>query len=78
MTGPLRAGRSAATERRSLARVSDSSIQTFALGFQWPTIDPFLLCVHHLDDYPAGNASFGPDVSLAGHEMGSDFVGVDG
>jgi quercetin 2,3-dioxygenase len=47
-------------------------------GSPWPTIDPFLFCVHHDDAYPAGNGRFGPDAPLAGHEMGSDFVGVDG
>jgi len=25
------------------------------LGFTWETIDPFLLCVHHLDHYPEEN-----------------------
>jgi redox-sensitive bicupin YhaK (pirin superfamily) len=52
--------------------------QTFPLGFQWPTVDPFLFCVHHRDDYPVGNAAFGPDEPLTGHEIGSDFAGVDG
>ncbi|MGZ8764179.1 MAG: pirin family protein [Acidimicrobiia bacterium] len=53
-------------------------IQTFALGFQWPTIDPFLFCVHHDDAYPPGNDDLGPDASLDGHELGADFAGVDG
>ena len=53
-------------------------IQTFALGFQWPTIDPFLFCVHHDDAYPPGNDALGPDASLDGRELGSDFAGVDG
>ena len=49
------------------------------LGFQWPTVDPFLFCVHHLDLYPAGNGSFGPDPSsLEGREIGSDFEPRDG
>ncbi|MCU1467524.1 MAG: pirin family protein [Actinomycetia bacterium] len=48
------------------------------LGFQWATVDPFLFCVHHVDDYPAGNEALGPDASLAGREIGSDFAGVDG
>ena len=33
----------------------DPVLQTVPLGFQWPTIDPFLFCVHHDDAYPAGN-----------------------
>lgn len=58
--------------------MSGPILQTFPLGFQWPTIDPFLFCVHHRDDYPSGNGAFGPDASLAGREIGSDFAGVDG
>jgi len=44
----------------------------------WPTIDPFLFCVHHLDRYPRGNEAMGPDASLAGRQMGQDFAGKDG
>ena len=35
--------------------MADTVLQTVPLGFQWPTIDPFLFCVHHDDAYPAGN-----------------------
>jgi redox-sensitive bicupin YhaK (pirin superfamily) len=45
------------------------------LGYMWPTVDPFLFCVHHDDHYPAANAQFGPAASLAGHHMGADFEG---
>jgi redox-sensitive bicupin YhaK (pirin superfamily) len=48
------------------------------LGYMWPTVDPFLFCVHHDDHYPAGNAQFGPAASLDGRNMGSDFEGKDG
>ncbi|WP_208029306.1 pirin family protein [Rhabdothermincola sediminis] len=50
----------------------------FSLGFQWPTFDPFLFCVHHLDEYPAGNEQMGPAASLHGRELGMDFAGIDG
>jgi redox-sensitive bicupin YhaK (pirin superfamily) len=53
-------------------------LQEIPLGFQWATIDPFLFCVHHLDLYPAGNAEFGPQGSLAGRSIGNDFEPVDG
>ena len=43
------------------------------LGFPWPTQDPFLFCVHHVDHYPAGNAQLGPAASLAGRAIGQDF-----
>jgi len=48
------------------------------LGFPWPTIDPFLFCVHHNDAYPRGNAALGPAVPLVGRQLGQDFSGKDG
>jgi hypothetical protein len=48
------------------------------LDAQWPTIDPFLFCVHHLDAYPAGNDQLGPDAPLEGRDLGQDFAGSDG
>jgi quercetin 2,3-dioxygenase len=48
------------------------------LGFAWETRDPFLVCVHHLDDYPKGNDQLGPAASLAGRDIGQDFAGLDG
>jgi redox-sensitive bicupin YhaK (pirin superfamily) len=44
----------------------------------WPTLDPFLFCVHHLDMYPEGDERMGPKASLAGRNIGSDFAGIDG
>jgi quercetin 2,3-dioxygenase len=44
----------------------------------WPTLDPFLFCVHHVDHYPAGKEDFSPAVSLAGRALGSDFSNKDG
>lgn len=48
------------------------------LGFTWETKDPFLFCVHHLDNYPAGNDQFGPAASLSGRNLGQDFTTKDG
>ncbi|NUO50597.1 MAG: pirin family protein [Polyangiaceae bacterium] len=48
------------------------------LGFPWETFDPFLFCVHHDDAYPAGNEKMGPQASLAGRNLGSDFEIKDG
>ena len=53
-------------------------LQTVPLGMRWPTIDPFLFCVHHDDAYPAGNPQLGPEASLAGRDLGMDFAAVDG
>ena len=44
----------------------------------WETSDPFLFCVHHVDDYPAGNDALGPVASLADRALGQDFEGRDG
>ncbi len=49
-----------------------------SLGIAWPTIDPFLFCVHHADVYPRGNGRFGPDAPLAGRQLGHDFAGIEG
>jgi redox-sensitive bicupin YhaK (pirin superfamily) len=48
------------------------------LGFPWPTQNPFLFCVHHLDFYPRGNGNLGPDALLEGRNTGNDFVVKDG
>lgn len=58
--------------------MADTVLQTVPLDFRWPTIDPFLFCVHHDDAYPAGNGRFGPAASLEGRDLGQDFAGVDG
>ena len=48
------------------------------LDFAWESSDPFLVCVHHEDLYPKGNGKLGPDASLAGRSIGSDFTIRDG
>ncbi|KNZ31483.1 MAG: pirin [Methylibium sp. NZG] len=57
---------------------TDPVLQIKPLGFPWETIDPFLFCVYHDDAYPKGNGRFGPDASLAGRDLGQDFVEKDG
>ena len=58
--------------------MADKIIDIFPLGFPWKTLDPFLFCVHHRDEYPHGNAEMGPAVSLAGRNIGQDFTIKDG
>jgi quercetin 2,3-dioxygenase len=54
-------------------------LQTLPLGSPpWVTADPFLFCVHHDDQYPAGNDHMGPEASLDGRNIGQDFEGKDG
>jgi redox-sensitive bicupin YhaK (pirin superfamily) len=58
--------------------VTDPVLQIVDLGAQWPTIDPFLFCVHHDDAFPAGDGHLGPGPALGGRRLGSDFSGLDG
>ncbi|HAS11086.1 MAG TPA: pirin [Acidimicrobiaceae bacterium] len=59
--------------------MADLIRQTIRLGAPpWPTVDPFLFCVHHVDAYPSGNLHLGPDADLRGRAIGQDFAGVDG
>jgi quercetin 2,3-dioxygenase len=51
---------------------------TSPLGMPWPTLAPFLLCVHHDDRYPRGNGRFGPAAPLDGRQIGADFSRKDG
>ena len=54
-------------------------LQVFPLGAPpWPTLDPFLFCVHHKDAYPQGDGRLGPKASLQGRNLGQDFAGKDG
>lgn len=48
------------------------------MGFMWDTVDPFLFCVHHLDNYPKGNDEMGPNATLDGRNLGQDFTLKDG
>ncbi len=58
--------------------MSSAVLEEFPLGFQWPTQDPFLFCVHHRDAYPIGDGALAPASSLAGRTIGQDFAGKDG
>jgi quercetin 2,3-dioxygenase len=59
--------------------MSDPVLQTVPLGTPpWPTVDPFLFCVHHVDAYPAGDERLAPAAPLDGRNIGQDFDGIDG
>lgn len=58
--------------------MSSAVIQSVGIGTQWPTVDPFLFCAHHDDDYPAGTDRLAPQANLAGRAIGQDFSGRDG
>lgn len=58
--------------------MTDVVLQTFPLGPQWPTLDPFLFVAHHHDDYPEGDGALAPAAALDGRQIGQDFSGRDG
>ena len=55
-----------------------SVLDVVELGFPWDGLDPFIFTVHHLDHYPAGGDALGPQASLLGRNLGSDFSYRDG
>jgi redox-sensitive bicupin YhaK (pirin superfamily) len=49
------------------------------LGFHWETINPFIFCAYHQDDFPQGKANLGPDHKyLKNRLLGNDFTKKDG
>ncbi len=59
--------------------MSNTVLQVQPLGSTpWPTLDPFLFCVHHNDAYPQGNAHLGPNADLTGRSQGQDFAAKGG
>ncbi len=48
------------------------------LTMPWVGRDPFIMTVHHVDHFPAGNESQGPAAPLDGRNLGSDFSYLDG
>jgi redox-sensitive bicupin YhaK (pirin superfamily) len=56
-----------------------TDLTVFPLGFIWPTVDPFLFCVHHDDAYPAGTPDMAvPPAQRTGRNLGMDFEVKDG
>jgi redox-sensitive bicupin YhaK (pirin superfamily) len=47
-------------------------LDTLALGFPWATVDPFLVAVHHVDPYPAGNEDMEPASAEGERPDGAD------
>jgi hypothetical protein len=58
--------------------MADAVLQTVPLGQRWPTLDPFLFCVHHDDAYPAGDDRMAPAVPVEDRDLGQDFSATDG
>ena len=54
------------------------SVTDLPISGPWPTVDPFLFCVHHNDTYPTAKSDLTPDASLFGRNIGNDFSNKDG
>lgn len=65
-------------DEAAAAKAGDAILAVEELGFPWKTQDPFIFCVYHDDQYPAGNAQLGPEGTLDGRRLGNDFVPRDG
>ena len=61
-----------------MAAAESPVLEIVELGRVWQTVDPFLFCVHHDDDYPEGDEELGPCAPLSGRNIGMDFSGRDG
>jgi len=79
-TGCLGVSESAPTEQSKVEMTKNPIIEEVPLPIAgpWPTLDPFLFCVHHNDQYPIANGKLGPKASLARRRLGQDFSGLDG
>ena len=59
--------------------MDEKTLHIEPLGFPWKTLDPFLFCAYHRDDFPKGNENMEPDASqLIGRNIGQDFTIKDG
>lgn len=73
----MQAANSHATEQTDVNMLQDVNtlqdvvLETLTLGFPWTTVDPFILTVHHVDDFPAGNADMGPATVEGQRESGA-------
>lgn len=70
-------GRSNSTTKKNTMQ-KNPLLKIRPLSFQWETLDPFLFCVHHEDNFPEGNENLGPKDSMDGRHMGQDFIIKDG
>ncbi|QXZ11329.1 pirin family protein [Comamonas sp. Y33R10-2] len=54
-------------------------LECIELTQPWVGIDPFLVCAHHVEHYPAGDEHYAvPESHRVGHPAGSDFGNPDG
>ncbi len=58
--------------------MSNTIISIEKNSFQWHTEDPFIITMHHHDEYPEGNEILGPVKGLEDRQLGNDFSGIDG
>ena len=70
--------RSLKIKNRGIKMNGVKNITTLPEKGPWPTIDPFLFCVHHNDNYPNATNEFIPNASLDGRSIGNDFSNLEG
>jgi quercetin 2,3-dioxygenase len=65
-------------DRKSMDISNKLKISKLPESGPWHTIDPFLFCVHHNDNYPLANNNMGPNSSLDNRNIGNDFSNLNG
>ena len=64
--------------KKTLSSIKNFKTSALPDSGPWPTSDPFLFCVHHVDNYPKANDNMGPDENLNGRNIGNDFSNKNG
>ncbi|KHA76021.1 pirin [Janthinobacterium lividum] len=59
-----------------MLKMTSTILKIEPLGSPWKTIDPFLICAYHVDNYPSGNDDLGPDTAHPISSMDGDSDGT--
>jgi len=60
------------TESSSPSWLDRTVLEILDLGFPWPVVDPFIVAVHHVDHFPAGNLGMGPETPEGKRDPNAD------
>ncbi len=53
--------------------MSNKILRTGYMGFQLEVLNPYIACMHHWDNFPAGNKNMEPTSYIEDRQQGSDF-----